>query len=186
MEITIDKNGKSLGKYSNEDISNILNALSELENIAELKRSTSKNEAEQTTTEYINFRLNGNNIKIRFSDHTRKSFANEILLGVDVDFIRKYFLIDASLGKYSEGDIITIVKNIDRNINQFSTEKAKDRLNAYVEKQLADDDYCEGLGVEDLVFSITKDYMSLKQISDDRFGIPFQVIRSLVYKNLNK
>lgn len=184
MEIIIDKKGKSLAKYSDKEITQIYNSLSDVENVSGLKRSISKNNTETTTTEYINFKMNRNSFKIRFSDHTRKSFSNEILLGVEFDTGRGHFLIDASLGKYGQKEILEIVKTINDRINKYSKNKESQELNSFIDEKLNDEDYCEGLGAEDLSFEIAKDYMIQKQINDDKFGISFQAIRSLAFKNI--
>ena len=180
MEITIDKKGKTLLRYDEEDIQETYDLLSRIPNVKSLKRRTSSKE--NTQTDYLNFKLNGQYYKIRMSDHSRKTDNNSIIIGIEYDLSYDEWHIDASIGRYKPNDVATIVQNIDAGIRKYKSGKENEKLTSFVTEELDNMEDYESETLYDVdILHIAKNYMNKKRIQDDKYGTQFQAIYYSVF-----
>lgn len=179
MEIIIDKRGKSLLKYSEEDIVQTKELLSEIPDIGKIRRSTSS--IENTTSDYLNFKLHGRPYKIRMSDHIPKSYFNEVITGIK-DTNRGIWIIDTGIGRYKPEDVVKIVKNLDAGLQHYKSNDEKKKLRNFINEKLKeyeenDDNLCS----DDEVLQFAKDYMNEHQVKDDKYGTQSYVLKFLFH-----
>lgn len=183
MEITIDKEGKSLLIYSKEDVERTKKILSEISDIRKLDYDESVNKEDGTISKYLNFKLHGTEYKIRMSDHTYKSPHKAVLKGCRYN--RKRWTIEASISRYKPEDVIEIVKNIDKNTTKYQSSRHKEKLKNFAKKELSDG-YNQDMEDSDAITYLARIYLKKREILDDKYQTKYCVLKKIFADIINE
>lgn len=176
MQITIDKKGKSLLRYSQEDIDNTKNLLSNIHNIQNLEFSSSRRNEEGTVTNYFNFKLGKLKFKVRISDHTKKSAPNEILSGCYFDFGN--WIIDVGVGRYKPSEIVDIINHIQIDTDTYTSKDKSKSIDIYIEEHLFEN-YNDEWTAEDVSETFARGFLSEKKIQDNKYFTNYNVLKNI-------
>lgn len=182
MEITIDKEGKSLLLYSEADVERTKKMLSEIPDIENLDYDESINKEDGTISKYLNFKLHGTEYKVRMSNHTYKSPHKAVLKGCR--FNRKRWTIEASISRYKPEDVIEIVNNIDTNTTKYQSAQYKEKLKNFAIEELSDG-YNQDMEDTDAIKYLARTYLNKRGIVDDKYQTKYCVLKKIFADIIN-
>lgn len=164
IEITIDKEGKSLLLYSNDDIARTKNMLSEISDIRELEYYEYINEIDETIAKHLNFKLHGSQYKVRIANHTYPTPPNGVLVGCR--FNRNRWTIEVSISHYKPEDVIEIIKNIDETTTKYRSTQYQEKLKKFAIEELSRE-YYRDMQDYDAILYLTELYLTEEDINDE-------------------
>lgn len=188
MEVTVDKEGRSIRQYSSKEIEQTKNLLSTTFNIANEKIKCRK--AASTSTLYMKFRHNNRRFDIRLADHTYKIPEDEDKVLLNCLYKKNGFIIEASIYNYTPTDIVDCVQALDNSLLYFNSDKTIKAVQKYVEdnyEQVGKDNYDDYiLYPQNIAMELAGLYMKENNISDDKYNSKFHALRSIMEDELAK
>ena len=185
METTIDKEGKSLLIYNEDDIKKTEDLLSNIPGIEDII----SNKSEDKSSSYFTVTLNKQRYKIRMSNHPYLSPADKVVMGCYYQVIRKgVFNIEASIGKYKPEEIPIIIQGIDKNLRKFRASKNKKIVKDFINKNLSRvggaDDLSYIMYPHDASMDLADLYINENNIKDDKYGTIFHALCCIIFDEL--
>lgn len=189
MEVTVDKEGRSIKQYSTEEIENTKSLLQKELNLdadkIKIRPSVS------TSSLYLKFRYNNRRFDIRLADHTYKYPKEEDKILLNCLYKNKKYIIEAAVYNYSPDDIVNAVKSLNKSLNHFQSEKCQESIKEFTqenyEKVGNDDDYDDYvLYPHNTAMDLAGLYITKHKIIDDEFNSKFHSIRSIIENELEK
>lgn len=182
MEITIDKKGRSLLIYSQDDIDKTKKILSNIPDIQKLEFLSLRRNEERTVTNYFNFKLGKQKFKVRISDHTKKSAPNEFLSGCYFDFGR--WIIDVGIGRYKPSEIVDIINHIQIETDKYTSKNQSKSIDKYIEAHFFEN-YNDEWNADDVSETFARGFLSEMKIQDNKYCTNYNVLKKIFLDKLN-
>ena len=179
-EITIDRKDKFMLRYTDKMKADLKSKISKL-NGAEITKDWKK--AKTTDSYYIHYKMNDVKYKVRSSDHSPSTEKNEVVPHVQYNMRGRFWLIEASLGKFQPDDVVEITKNIDTRNEKYDTDEFTEKLITFATKHEFVPQYEDDC--LNMAHSLTEKYVNENHLKDDKYGTLFQVIYIKAVEALN-
>lgn len=189
MEITVDKDGKSLKLFSDQEIQEIKKLIQEK---LGLNDEDVVIRTQKSSAKYIMLYQDDRHYLIRFADHTYAIPAGEHKILLSNRYVYRStglnFIIEPSLYRFSPEEIVTAIQDTEKWYNHFNSKenlaKIKCFVKEYDEEEPTDDDifndcalYPYTLGME-----LAGRYMDENNLDDDN---AFTALSSIMERELD-
>lgn len=193
MEITEDKEGKSIKLFSLEEIKKVKKLFQE--NLGVKEEDIVVRKAKKTSTLYIKIKQDDRHYDIRLADHTYTIPKEEhkILLNNrhKYGFNGLTFIIEASVYNYTPEDIVNAIQGTEKAFKLFNSTKNLAKIRKYVEeyeeKDAEDelDRFKDSILYPDTIsMELAGLYMKENELTDDKYNSNFIALSSIMEREI--